>query len=380
MSRSGPDTAAGTPRTVRDRGRSRPRRRGWIAAVVTVLTLGAAAGAADAAGVFRTSTETPAAGNTGGVTLQLVTRQTIASQTEVNATLGYAGSYSVTGKGSGTIAWLPGTGDVVREGGVLYRVDNGTPVFLLYGSIPAWRSLATGMTGRDVAQLNYDLVMLGYANTADIAELGWEYFSWETRYALEQLQTRLGLTVTGTLPLGQAVFLPSAIRVTTVSGALGNPAAGQILTGTSTRRIVAIGLSVAQQTEVKVGDKVTITLPDGQSTPGVVSSVGTVATGSGSSATIPVTVIPTDPAVIGSLDQAPVQVQVTAASVRGALVVPVDALLAQASGGYAVEELTPAGRPYLIPVSLGLFDGADGVVQVTGSGLAAGQRVVVPSI
>ncbi len=32
-----------------------------------------------------------------------------------------------------------------------------------------------------------------------------------------------------------------------------------------------------------------------------------------------------------------------------------------------------------MPVSLGLFDDAEGLVQVTGSGLAAGQKVVVPS-
>ena len=34
----------------------------------------------------------------------------------------------------------------------------------------------------------------------------------------------------------------------------------------------------------------------------------------------------------------------------------------------------------LVPVTLGLFDDADGLVQVTGTGLAAGQRVVVPKL
>jgi hypothetical protein len=32
-----------------------------------------------------------------------------------------------------------------------------------------------------------------------------------------------------------------------------------------------------------------------------------------------------------------------------------------------------------VPVTLGLFDNADGLVQVSGAGLAAGQRIVVPS-
>jgi len=40
---------------------------------------------------------------------------------------------------------------------------------------------------------------------------------------------------------------------------------------------------------------------------------------------------------------------------------------------------TNGGR-HLVPVTLGLFDDAAGLVQVSGSGLAAGQRVVVPNL
>jgi hypothetical protein len=59
----------------------------------------------------------------------------------------------------------------------------------------------------------------------------------------------------------------------------------------------------------------------------------------------------------------------------------VAALLAQSGGGYAVEVAgTSAGATnHLVTVSLGLFDDADGLVQVTGAGLAAGREVVVPS-
>src|SRR5262249_35863833 len=150
---------------------------------------------------------------------------------------------------------------------------------------------------------------------------------------------RLGLPQTGTLPLGQAVFLPSAIRVTTVSASLGAPAAGVVFAATSTRRVVTIALDAAQQSEVKAGDKVMITLPSGRVTPGVVSAVGKVATG-GTSAKIAVTVALAHPNAAGAVDQAPVTVSITTASVKNALVVPVSALLARASGGYAVEEVT----------------------------------------
>src|SRR5258708_14128063 len=117
----------------------------------------------------------------------------------------------------------------------------------------------------------------------------------------------------------------------------GGPAAGTVLAARSARRVVTIALDAAEQAEVKAGDRVTITLPGGQATPGVVSSVGKVATG-GSTPTVTVLVTPADPAATGSLDQAPVQVSLTTASVQDALVVPVNALMARASGGYAVEE------------------------------------------
>jgi len=93
-----------------------------------------------------------------------------------------------------------------------------------------------------------------------------------------------------------------------------------------------------------------------------------------------VDVTPTDPAATGNLDQAPVTVSITTASVKDALVVPVDALLALAGGGYAVEVVSSSGLHSLVPVTLGLFDDADGLVAVTGSGLAAGQHVVVPAL
>ena len=44
-----------------------------------------------------------------------------------------------------------------------------------------------------------------------------------------------------------------------------------------------------------------------------------------------------------------------------------------------MEGVTPRGAHHLVPVQLGLFDDDAGLVQVTGSGLAAGQRVVVPA-
>jgi len=54
------------------------------------------------------------------------------------------------------------------------------------------------------------------------------------------------------------------------------------------------------------------------------------------------------------------------------------ALLALGSGGYAIEAIDSNGAHRLVAVELGIFDDADGLVQVSAAGVAAGQRIVVP--
>jgi multidrug efflux pump subunit AcrA (membrane-fusion protein) len=94
---------------------------------------------------------------------------------------------------------------------------------------------------------------------------------------------------------------------------------------------------------------------------------------------VPVQIRPTDPSATGSLDQALVEVAITDLTVHDVLAVPVYALLARAGGGYSVEVVAGDGTHHLVRVRVGLFDDAAGMVQVSGAGLAVGQRVVVPS-
>ena len=395
----------------------RRRRRGWVVVVVVVVLAGAGVGGADAAGVF--SAAKPAASSNAYATSTVTVRRgSLTEQTQEDATLGSAGSYTVVvpgsssssgggassaGSGAQTFTSLPQAGQIIRQGQVLYET-NESPVVLLYGGVPAYRDLSEGMTGGDVRELNADLVKLGYATAGALGPVsGWDYFSSETAYALGLLQSHLGLTETGSLPLGQAVFLPSAIQVTGLgTGAVpgGSAAAGSVvLTGSSLTPVVTIDLDASLQSEVAVGDKVSITLPDGSATPGVISQISTVASSSSSSsssssgngngngngngsgrsaATITVLVSLTDPKAAGTLNQAPVVVTITTGSVSNVLIVPVDALLAQPGGRYAVEVTGPGGH-HLVTVTPGLFDDAAGTVQVTGN-LTPGQHVVVPGI
>ncbi len=283
----------------------------------------------------------------------------------------------------GAFSELPSVGQVVTEGETLYTVGT-TPVVLLYGTTPATRNLYEGESGPDVGELDHDLRALGYdAPSGDT-------FTATTAAAVDAFQAHIGVPETGSLALGQCVFLPTAARVTAVSGVLGSDAqpGSTVLTASSTTKEVSIALDADLQSDMKVGDPVTITLPSEQTTPGVVSSVGTVATTpsnsgsthtSSSAPTIAVDVTPSDPSAIGDLDQAPVTVSITNASVRNVLVVPVDALLALSGGGYALEVVPARGTHYLVAVTTGLFDDQEGLVQVTGSQIHVGMRVVVPS-
>jgi hypothetical protein len=135
---------------------------------------------------------------------------------------------------------------------------------------------------------------------------------------------------------------------------------------------------------------VQIDLPGGKTTTGRITSIGTLADAGGSdssvteaaqtgqgtaTATIPVYIALDDPSAVGRLQGAPVTVAFTSETHEGVLAVPVNALLASADGGYAVEAVSGARR-WTVPVQLGVF--ADGKVEVSGAGLVEGMRVGVP--
>jgi hypothetical protein len=180
-----------------------------------------------------------------------------------------------------------------------------------------------------------------------------------------------------------------------------------VLTATSTTPIVTVDLDVSQEYLVKPGDAVSIVLPNGTSTVGGhIETVGTVATcaggggtgtgtgatngsstaagslcssgGSGSSSTptVPVTVTLDSTSALASLDQAPVNVNITTQQAPDVLAVPVNALLALQGGGFGVQVVS-GNTSRLVGVTTGLY--SNNLVQVSGSGIRVGLRVEVPS-
>ena len=328
----------------------------------------------------------------------LVVRTDVRQQTTVTGTLGYQGSYPViaptsaaagTGTGSGSagmITWLPPAGARITRGEPVYAV-NGQSVLLFYGPRPAWRDLGPGVMGPDVRQLNRNLAALGYG-----AGLGGDQFDLATEQAVELWQQATGLPVTGTVPLGQIVFLPGPLLVSQQVAAVGGPVPNgtAIVAGTSATPDVQIPLDPSLAPAVLAGNRVLVTLPDGTTDPGIITQVSRVAQnpasgpqnqpGSQQQPTVPVTVRLLRGAR-GSFDQAQVQVAITSAEARHVLAVPITALLALPGGRDAVVVLGggAGGTPgRTVPVRTGLFDETAGAVEVSGPGLAAGQYVEVP--
>jgi hypothetical protein len=284
--------------------------------------------------------------------------------------------FSAINHARGTYTELPDVGDEVDCGGVLYRVDD-RPVLLLCGTVPTYRALRVGDAGQDVRQLNRNLHVRGAGDA----------FTRKTKRALEALQRRKGVHVDGSLALGDAVFLPESVRIAKVTGQLGGSArpGAQALNATAGTLHVQVNLDPSEQGQVKRGNRAQITLPGNTTVTGKVDRFGRVAetpAGQGSTAadaTIPTYISLDDPGKARGLDKAPVGVVITTAGVASALSVPVTALVGKSGGGFAVEVVRAGGRRDLMAVRVGLFDTADGRVQVEGD-LREGDRVVVPSL
>jgi peptidoglycan hydrolase-like protein with peptidoglycan-binding domain len=274
---------------------------------------------------------------------------------------------------SGTITWIAAEGSIIGQGDVLYRVDN-QPTVLLHGEVPAYRALASGARGADVTQLQSALIDLGFAT--DDLTIG--EFDETTLEAVLGWQLSNGAHPDGVVNLGEVVFLPDSLRVgevvaSTVDTAMnGSPV---IMTSASST-FVTVQLATTDQTLVAVGDTVDVELPDEVVVDGRVTSIGTVAqTNQAGESFFEMVVTISDTESTVGLDEAPVDVAIVSDSVGGVYAVPVTALLALAEGGYSVE-VVDNDTTYLIGVETGLF--ADGLVEVTGSGLSADLLVVVP--
>jgi hypothetical protein len=354
------------------------KRKTWVPAGAAVLVAVAATGAVV---VLSDGERATAAAQAASASTAQVQKGKLSAAVSQDGTLTYrarpdGSPFSAINHARGTYTDLPAAGDKVDCGDVLYRVDD-KPVLLLCGTVPAYRDLRKGAVGNDVRQLNRNLHVRGAGNA----------FTSKTENTLKALQRRKGVHVTGALALGDAVFLPEAVRIAKVTGQLGGPAGpgAQALNATSGTLHVQVNLDPSEQGQVKRGDRAQITLPSNTTVMGRVVRFGRTAQlpagqdSSAADATIPTYISLDDPGKARGLDRAPVQVDITTTGVDDALSVPVTALVGKAGGGFAVEVVRAGDRRDLVAVKVGLFDAADGRVEVDGD-LRAGDRVAVPSL
>jgi len=239
---------------------------------------------------------------------------------------------------------------------------------------------ATDALAIETAQKAYDDALDEYNNGVDqVSELA------KAKEELEELR----------LSSRSETFSPTnayASETSLIVGSYINEVGSAVALNSPLYNISSIGIEVVFQVDatdqetVSLGDRVEIELPTDERVPTVISFIDQVVTQTQAGEFIEVTLEVLNPEEIETYDQAPVKVFVITEISAGVLYVPVNALLALAEGGYAlevyegeVETGTFNGESGVdtnyIAVEIGVF--TDGFVEVKGN-ISEGQVVVVP--
>jgi peptidoglycan hydrolase-like protein with peptidoglycan-binding domain len=282
----------------------------------------------------------------------------------------------------GTVTALPALGATVARGEPIYTLD-GRPTVLLIGTTPAYRALREGDTGPDVAQLQANLVALGFAGTPPIRTDG--TFDHATTLAVQRWQAERMVRSDGVVRLGDAIVLPAAGRIRSAHIAVGAAALpGQpILDIASVDEVVKLQVDPVLAPSVHAGDTIRFRAPDGSDIPGSVVSVGAPATstqdgGNGPPGQLEAEVIAaaTDPATLAELDGVQLTADITTGTAPDALAVPVAALVVLGDGSFGVE-VAQAGATRFVRVTPGIYDRT--MVEIKGDVIGPGDQVVVPA-
>ena len=239
---------------------------------------------------------------------------------------------------------------------------------------------ATEALAIETAQKAYDDTLKSYNDGVDqAAELA------KAKEDLEELE----------LASKSETFSPTnayASETPIIVGSYINDVGSAVVLNSQLYNISSIGIEVVFQVDatdqetVSLGDSVEIELPTNERVPTVITFIDQVVTQTQAGEFIEVTLEVLNPEEIEAYDQAPVKVFVITEISENVLYVPVNALLALAEGGYALEVYDGAldsgtfeGESGVdtsyVAVEIGVF--TDGFVEVKGN-ISEGQIVVVP--
>lgn len=262
-------------------------------------------------------------------------------------------------------------------------------LIVLFGSMPAYRTMEPGTSGDDVRQLQENLVELGYLDREQRVADG--VFDEATAAAVQRWQQEVGHRVDATVGTADVLFVDGPVQIGPWSAGIevgqdlpaGTTLASLTVIETPTGGVmattqrVAANLPLGDRDLVSEGIIVNVELPDGTDVEATVvainpSPVADPATGEN---IVELTIQLHSPASAVWIG-ASVMVEITETLIADALIVPATALVALVEGGSAVEVLADDGSARLIGVETGLF--VDGDVEVLSPELEAGMRVVVP--
>ena len=239
---------------------------------------------------------------------------------------------------------------------------------------------ATEALAIETAQKAYDDALKSYNDGIDqAAELS------KAKEELEQLR----------LSSRSETFSPTnayASKTPIILGSYINETGSAVVLNSPLYNISSIGIEVVFQVDatdqetVSLGDSVEIELPTDERVPTVITFIDQVVTQTQAGDFIEVILDVLNPESIEVYDQAPVKVFVTTEVSENVLYVPVNALIALAEGGYAVEIFSGdiEGEIFngdsetdttYVAVEIGVF--TDGFVEIIGN-IQKGQLVVVP--
>lgn len=182
----------------------------------------------------------------------LATLDEVRSEISLSAGSRWPADRSLTALLPGTVTSLTlAEGTVVVPGTVIYSVDL-TPVVLIAGAVPAFRTMGLGMVGPDVSQLQEFLAAQGWSVGPVDGRFGPG-----TEAAVRGWQEAIGTVPDGVVDLGEVLFVDRLPRVVTRDDAL---AVGRVL---AIGDRVATVLAAAPVFDLTVSDRQSAEIPDG---------------------------------------------------------------------------------------------------------------------
>ena len=300
--------------------------------------------------------------------ISVVEIRTLSSKQEHNADLGFGQPRSLLAQAQGTLTWVPEIGQQIKTGDVLWEIDR-QPVIYMPGDLPMYRDLYKGVKkGDDILQLEEFLIAEGFGPQ------GWEAdnsFNARTRAAVKAFQKERGMTQDGLLGPAKMVVGREPLRIETRANKGDSSTEGPVLTVTDASAVVTLAASSRQLASFQQNPDVLIVLGDGVELSAILDKVKATPADENGAFGYEITYMVDD--IVS--DAQPVKVKLVQVLAADALTVPVDALIALAEGGYAVEMKTATGS---VLRGVEVIDFDDTTVAITGD-VAVGDEVVIPS-